>query len=220
MARSWATWAAAILAFGPCVAWAQAPAGDGVAEQMQAFTRTPAYQELLRRGLAALPSAVFATCPGLISTQSSVNALKPITFNAEGAPTAGAWKQSLSVGGCGDDKTLNFYFSVDAQGRIDTIIGAPGDTRADPVLQEDAMASIKLALARIGATCGAFDIKDTRFDGLEAPAAGQGQAQGDDQNFRETWSVIGCGKTYEAPVLFIPRPAGTQIVVMEHISQH
>ena len=63
----------------------------------------------------------------------------------DGAPNAGLWRHSFPVSGCGNDTTLNLFFTAAADERITTIFGIPGTTRTDPVLQQDGIAQADAA---------------------------------------------------------------------------
>jgi len=206
---------AAALALAVSPAGAQAQAAGGLAARMQTFTTSAFYQELLRRAMTAMPPEVFQRCPTLVSNGSTVKALRPIVFGADGFPTTGAWKQSFPVSGCGDDKTLNLYFLVTPERKINTVIGAPGDTLADPVLQRDGARYAQNTIQQVGGgACLTPQIRNTHFDGYDpaqAPDPTRGAAVAAIP-WRETWTMAGCGKVYDVSMQFFPRVVGTTIV--------
>jgi len=184
--------------------------------QLQAFTRTDFYRGLIDRALTAIPPAVFQKCPALKSDGSRVTILKAVNFAASGFPNTGFWKQSFPVSGCGNDTTLNVFFSATADEKVNILLGAPGDTRADYILQRDA-----LKYARLGANLAARDCNPTSFEAKgtkyeEFDMSGSPVKNAEPYNgvrpWRETWTMIGCGHTIEVPVYYYPDAKGTQIV--------
>jgi hypothetical protein len=179
--------------------------------QLQAFTRTEFYKGLLNRALATIPETIFKRCPTLVSNGSRVIVGKPVSFAASGYPNTGAWKQTFLVSGCGNDSVLNIYFLARADEKIDTTIGLSGTTIADLTLQRDA-----ITYAGIGARLGdcKFVVKNTKFEGFglanpPTPDPGSGE------RFRpwwETWTLVGCNRTVDVPIDFVPNEKGTQII--------
>jgi hypothetical protein len=66
---------------------------------IQQFIKSDVYRGLVDRAMAGLPQAVFRRCPALVSDESIVTVLKPISFGAGGLPNAGSWKQQFPVKG-------------------------------------------------------------------------------------------------------------------------
>ena len=185
------------------------------AAKFQRFLASEVYQTLVTRALHRLPPAQFHECPGGRKAKGTVTVLKPVTFGPDGILDGGSWKQTLPVSGCGNDTILNFYFTVIARGRIETVIGAPGTTHADPVLQQDAWKYATMGAGGLAKDCKHFDIRNTTFEsyGFPKPPAPD---PGADQKFRrwwETWTLAGCSRIFDVPVDFSPDPSGTQIVV-------
>jgi hypothetical protein len=189
----------------------RAQAIDG--NQMQAFIESDVYQGLLTRALAGLPQSVFPRCPTLVSGAAKVTVLKPMSFAGDGSPNAGFWRQRIAVKGCGNDTVLNIFFSAAADEKINTVIGIPGGTLADLTLQRDAAVFANTGAMSVAQSCKSFEVTNTRFEGFglskpPAPDPGSGN------RFRpwwETWTMIGCGRTIDVPIDFIPDEKGTQI---------
>jgi hypothetical protein len=76
---------------------------------------------------------------------------KTVSFGQSGYPNGGAWKQTFPVSGCGNDTILNLISSL-APTKVNTAIGIPGTTLADPILQRDAV-----QYANIGSSLAAKD---------------------------------------------------------------
>ena len=133
--------------------------------KFQAFVRnSDAHKALISKALAALPPTIFRRCPNLVSQGSKVTILKRIAFDPSGGPNAGAWKEAFPVAGCGNDTILNFYFNASKGGKIDTFVGLPGATIADPLLQKDAMTEALAAAARPETKdCKSLDVINTEY---------------------------------------------------------
>lgn len=159
------------------------------------------YAQDVARLFATLPADVFRRCPALVSGDASMTVIKPATFDAKGQPSGGAWKQGFPVSGCGNDTIINLYFTVQPGGHMVGMVGVPGDTRADPLLQRDAVRDLVGAVKAQNAACTAPHVRHTHYDGVAEPKG----------SWRETWIVSGCGKTYTVPLTFTPGAMGTQI---------
>jgi hypothetical protein len=170
--------------------------------QLQQLVAKPDYQASLARQFAHLPPDVFQHCPGLVSKGSTVTVIQPVIFGSDGYPTAGMWEQRFPVSGCGNDTTINFFFVGHPDGNVQSIVAAPGDTHADPVLQRDSFRYVLTAVHLVAPACTALHVRTTSFDGGDAGARGP---------WRETWTVAACGPTYRVPVTFTPDATGTQI---------
>lgn len=185
------------------------------AGEFQRFLASDVYQTLVTRAVHRVPPAILHDCPGRRRAQGTVSVLKPMTFGPDGILNGGAWKQTLPVSGCGRDTILNFYFAVYGRGRINTVIGAPGTTHADPVLQQGAWKYAAMGAGGLAKDCKRFDIENTTFEGYGF-AKPPTPDPGPEQKFRrwwETWTLTGCDRTFDVPVDFSPDPGGTQILV-------
>jgi hypothetical protein len=181
--------------------------------QLQAFTHAPFYAGLINRGLAVLPSAVFHKCPTLRSAGSQVIELSPVIFAQDGYPTSGEWKQRFPVTGCGNDTILNFYFTATAQEKVDTVMGVPGETRADLRLQRDARTYAVVGATLLAKSCKQFDIISSAFNGVEMPVKNDPTAQHfTAPPWSENWTLQGCGRRFTVGLHFAPSATGTLIV--------
>lgn len=179
-------------------------------------------KSLTSRALATIPQSVFQRCPALASSASRVIVLKPVSFAASGFPNAGAWKQELPIRGCGDDLTLNIYYAATPDEKVQTFVGAPGATRADVTLQRDALTYAMAGLRFKAPGCSSYNIKNTKFEGFGYPSPPVPDP-GPDARFRpwwETWTMVGCGRTFDVPIDFHPNSGGTQVIQPNGISVH
>jgi hypothetical protein len=182
--------------------------------QMQNFMQSDYYRGLITRALAAVPKAVFEQCPSLVSKGSRTTVLRSVSFGKDGFPNEGLWKQSFPVSGCGNDTVLNFYFSAGADEKVNTTIGVPGTTRADIILQSDAIFYAQAEAALVAKDCKSFIVRDSRFEAFGTakppkPDPGPGNAY---RPWWETWTMIGCGHTIDVSVDFMPHKNGTQVL--------
>jgi hypothetical protein len=182
-------------------------------EKFKAFLTSEVHNNLVRRALAAFPPTVFQPCPGLVSTGSKWIILKLVSFGSDGVPNAGAWKEMFPVSGCGNDTELNFYFGVDTNGKINTTIGIPGSTRADPLLQRDGHTYAFMGASVAAKTCKQFVVKNSRFEafGWRKPPTPDPGPTARLRPWWETWTVVGCGRTFDVPMNFAPDQTGTVI---------
>jgi len=182
--------------------------------RLQAFTQSPFYQSLVNRALAALPETVFKRCPTLVSNGSQVTVLRSASFAPDGYPLSGVWKQVFPVSGCGNDTILNFYFSARADEKVDVLIGDPGTTHADLTLQRDALPIAITGAGLVVKGCKDFTVTNTRFEAFgvrNPPIPDPGPAQ-PLRPWRETWTLVGCGRKADVPMGFVPDATGTRII--------
>jgi len=184
------------------------------ADRFRKFMNSDFHAALIAHAASLLPKEVFHSCPTLVSPEGTVTLEKSVSFAPDGIPNAGAWWERLPVAGCGNDTILNFRFSVGTDGKIAATVALPGTTHADLALQRDALKYAYIGARSRAKDCEGLNVKDTRFGGYglrnhRAPDPGAGAP------FRpwwETWTVVGCGRTFDVPMEFMPDRTGTQIV--------
>lgn len=169
------------------------------APTLQTLMQTQQYQADVFRLFSTLPADVFQRCPALVSSDAQVEILRPVHVGADGQADAGSWKQSFPMRGCGNDTVINFYFTAEPKGRIVSMVGMPGDTHADPVLQGDAARDLIGAVRAQVPTCKEPHVRNTHFDGPQTAG------------WRETWTVSACGQMFTVPLNFTPGAGGTKI---------
>jgi len=205
-----------LLVFAALAAAVLSPAANAqraANRQLQAFTHTTFYAGLINRGLAVLPPAVFHKCPTLRSVGSQVTELSPVIFAQDGYPTSGEWKQRFPVTGCGNDTILNFYFTATPQEKVYTVMGIPGETRADLRLQHDARQYAMVGATLLARSCRQFDIINSALNGVEMPVQNDPTAQHlIAPPWSETWTLQGCGRRFTVDLHFAPSATGTLVV--------
>jgi hypothetical protein len=181
---------------------------------LDAFMQSQLLHDLVHDALQHVPPAVFQTCPGLVSNETTLTVLKPISFDGDGGPKSGAWIVRIPVNGCGNDTTLNIHFSAQAGKKINYTVALPGDTRADIPLQRDALMYASAGAMRLTKDCEDVEITDTKFEGFGLSESPDPHTRGreDKQPWRETWTVTGCGHIVDVPMQFVPDATGTQII--------
>jgi hypothetical protein len=184
------------------------------ANQFKQFIASDFHKGLVTRAIAGISPAVFPRCPTLVSNGSQVTVLRPVTFAADGFPNAGLWKEAFPVSGCGNDTTLNLYFSAGSDEKVQTVVALPGATRADLVLQKDGYTYATVGATVAAKDCKTFYVKDTKFEGfglINPPLADPGPGERL-RPWHETWTLVGCGRTFAVPLSFRPDTTGTQII--------
>ena len=182
--------------------------------QLHALATSAPYLVTIRAAVAALPADVTTGCPAVITDNSSIRVLKPISFGPNGLPIDGSWKQSFLQPPCGGRTLLNFLFSATADQRIRTLILTPGDGIAEPQLQVAAFRDAVASVQGLAATCQAFHVLNTKFEAFDhSKAPGPDPVPGDkvDIPWRETWTLGGCGNAWDVPMLFTPDGAVTHV---------
>ena len=143
---------------------------------LQAAERTPAWPHL------ACANAVFAQAP-------EIGVYLPVTFDKNGAPVSGEWREGLTVTGCGAPIMLNVLTVVTAPATLSTGYLLPGGTIADPILQNAAQGFAVRAAGGIPPGCKDPFIADTKFAGYEGPDAARQTG-----SWKELWTLDLCGK--------------------------
>lgn len=200
---------ATILVLCPVTALSAQTAPD---HSLQKLVLSTPYQANIARLFSSLPPDVFQRCPSLVSNGSTVTVLKAPSFSVDGYPTSGVWKQSFPVSGCGNDTSINFIFFAQSNEKITSMIAAPGDTHADPVLQRDTMRYVIMVAKSQAADCSSPHLRTTQFDGRLNAHEGSINSQTTLGGWRETWTVSACGRSLSVPVTFLTDATGTRIV--------
>jgi hypothetical protein len=190
---------------------AEAPTVDP--QSFRNFLASDLHKTLMAKAEATTPPEVFHRCPTFVPAGSKIMIAQSITFDQKGIPNAGAWWERIPVAGCGNDTIINVYFAVGADGKIATMVAFPGTTRANLLLQRDALTFAYIGASSRAKDCKHFIVTNTRFEGfgLRNPAPPD---PGADARFRpwwETWMMVGCGKSLDVPINFMPDATGTTI---------
>jgi hypothetical protein len=196
---------------------AQSVAQDVAPDKFQAYLSSKAYNDLVLEVMRGLPPDIFARCPGIQFPPGKTFITQPVTFDANGLPTGGMWTSNLPVTGCGKDTVINLMFGVSkTNGKIKTLVLAPGTTATSMDLQRDAFRYVADAFRSRAKACDSPMVINTRFESFgvkNPPTADPGPAAGQKRPWWETWTLKGCGRTMDVPVNFSPDATGTNIAV-------
>jgi hypothetical protein len=146
------------------------------------------------------PSASFTILNQFVS-------YRPMAFDSSGRPTEGAWKQSVAEKGCGQDRLLNVFLSIGPNAIPAAMPLFPGTTRADPVLQKDAMPFASAAARWPEQNCRAGFMENTEF----LKETGEPLAGAKGKPWDELWTLTTCTKKALVTLHFIPDKTGTTI---------
>ena len=121
---------------------------------------------------------------------------KPLTFDRSGQPIAGVFREIVPLDLCGETVELNILATAKPTGAVERINLLPGSSKADPILQKDALQSAYVA-ASAGKRCTPFAVRNT--------AAGEKQPDG---RWDETWDLLVCGERVPVSLTFVPTQEG------------
>ncbi len=154
----------------------------------------------------------FALSHPCISICSTVTVVQPVSFAADVNPIAGTWKQSFPVSGCGNDTTINFFFTAQPDEKVVSTTAVPGETHADLALQRDAAHYVFIEVAAKRPGCP-IHVLTTEFGGRSASATGTVAAGGrSTAAWREAWTASACDQRFTVSLTFTPDATGTRIV--------
>jgi hypothetical protein len=136
---------------------------------------------------------------------------KPPSFDGSGTIVSGAWKQIVEEQGCGSSRILSVLVFAQSAGKLAVVPLLPGDTRADPTLQQDAVKSAVQALATVPGgrelNCTVGYVTDTKFLGED----GQALPGAKGPPWKELWTLESCTQKMLVPMRFTPDSTGTSI---------
>jgi hypothetical protein len=199
------------LAMAPGLAMAQSSAPTP-ASAFAAVLQDPGHRQDVLQAAEQSPAAAHLACGATTYVASpQIAVYVPVRFNPEGAPIAGEWQEKLTVTGCGQSLTLNVLTKVTAPSTLATGALLPGDTIADPALQNAAQLYVVRAAGGIPAACTDPYISNTAFNGYTGPKNNALPPGTVAAPWTETWSLNICGTTRAVPVHFTPTPQGVEI---------
>jgi hypothetical protein len=207
----WLSCLAVILLAPVAGAWAEEPdATASFAAMLRSTQHRNTVLETARQGTIWVNDP----CPSATFTPLDQYAVyQPVRVGRGGKPTAGAWRESVKVEGCGVSRILNVFTAVHSAGDLVSVAGLPGTTRADPLLQRDSMPIVTPAVKGRPAGCQQLYVADTRFIATEGEAGPVGSARR--VPWREEWTFVTCDKRSVVTVHFTPTPdGGTDIRVV------
>lgn len=171
--------------------------------QLAKFMTAPDEEQTVKASALRDWNVVVPNCgnPRLQSANVVVHVLPK--FDIAGKPISGRWQVVTRLEGCGQSKLLNMVYGFGPNGQLVRTAVLPGTTRADPLLQRDALMYAGMGMAKlVPSGCKDFKYVDTAFD-----AAGAGRA------WTEKWTVRACGVDGIVRLYFAPNATGTSISV-------
>jgi len=202
------------LAMAPGLAMAQS-AAPTPASAFAAVLQDPGHRQDVLQAAEQSPAAAHLACGAATYVASpEISVYVPVRFNAAGAPIAGEWQEKLTVTGCGQSLTLNVLTKVTAPSTLATGALLPGDTIADPALQNAAELYVVRAAGGIPAACTDPYIANTAFDAYDGPVDKSLPAGTIAAPWSEIWSLEMCGRTKNVTLRFTPSKRGISISAM------
>ena len=188
-----------------------AASADDAAKQQSNYLSSDAHAAQMRAEVAKLVQAFFKDCGQATDNTSRGYVLQPLAFAPDGKLTAGYWKETHAVEGCGVTRLFNIYWRVNASGEVKALAALNGSTIADPLLQRDTLMHAYMAASRKHMTCRDFLVTDTRYD-KDLPVPPQGPTGHNITHvWHETWTISVCGDLLDVPIEFIQADNGTTI---------
>ena len=129
-----------------------------------------------------------------------------VQFDKSGIPISGEWREGVVASGCGAPITLNVLTLITAPATLATGYLLPGDTIADPILQNYAQSFALKAAGGLPNGCTDAYVANTKFVGYDGPGSA-----GNIGPWKEVWTLHLCGPPRRVLMQFIPDATGTTI---------
>jgi hypothetical protein len=200
-----------VVAIAPELAMAAPPAAAAeqvtTAQLFSAVMQDAGHRQEVLQAAEATPVWQHLACKAAKYTQApEVGVYAPVKFDATGAPVSGEWREGIVVSGCGPALRLNVLTKVTAPSTLATGALLPGETIADPDLQNAAQFEAVKAAGGLPKACSDAYVANTAFAGFAATAAGQEAAP-----WREIWTLHLCRVVKRVTVDFVPSAQGVAI---------
>jgi hypothetical protein len=198
-----------LLSVAPGLALGQAAPPD--AASFAAVLQNAGHRQEVLGAAQATPVWRHEACAAAKYAQApEVGVYAPVKFDARGAPVAGEWREGIVVSGCGRGLRLNVLTKVTAPSTLATGPLQPGETIADPVLQNVAQFYAVRAAGGLPKACQDAYVADTAFSGFtgKAMAAPAGEVAAP---WREVWTLDFCGAATQVTLDFAPSAQGVSI---------
>jgi hypothetical protein len=193
-----------VLLLLPVTAQASHPAS---AQQFAAVMQDPGHRQAVLQAAEQTPVWTHIACAAARFTPSPEIAVYiPVTFDKQGAPLDGEWREGIAASGCGAPITLNVLTQVTAPATLATGYLLPGGSIADPILQNAAQGFAVKAAGGIPPGCTDAYIANTEFAGYEGPGAATQTGP-----WKELWTLDLCGPPKQILVHFETDATGTTI---------
>ena len=202
-----------LLLVAPCLCILRAAAAppDGNAVLVRLLS-DPTEQQHVIGGASRSTVLVQNPCPGAqYSIEKKFVPYNALSVDDAGNILAGAWKQIVDEQGCGVSRVLNVMVVAQGAGKLAVVPLLPGASRADPILQKDAVRYAVQAVATAPGgrepNCTVGYIADTEYLGEE----GETLPGAKGRPWKERWTLQSCTQKAIVPMHFIPDATGTSI---------
>jgi hypothetical protein len=187
---------------------------SGIGSQATQFLQSKFNRDAINESIRNYSKALPSRCKDLeIGTKVNVLIFAPLQFSPDGRRlVAGAWKEQVTVRACGVEKLYNVLTNVRSDGALQRTNLLLGTTRADPVLQRDAVPyAMRSAGLKAPAGCKSFDVLDTAFLGQQEASPAKDAKGREMRPWRENWTTQTCDAQTVVLMAFIPDATGTKI---------
>jgi hypothetical protein len=173
-------------------------AASASAQLFAAVLQDPGHRQLVLQAAERTPAWTHLGCANASFAQAQeIGVYVPVTFDKNGAPVSGEWREGLIATGCGAPVTLNVLTRITAPATLSTGFLLPGDTIADPILQNAAQNFAAKAAGGLPPGCTDGFIANTRFAGYEGPDAAKQSG-----SWKEIWTLNLCGQPKQVVMHF------------------
>ncbi len=194
----------AILLLVPAMAQA---AQQASVQQFAAVLQNPGHRQLVLKAAEATPAWAHIACAAAqFAPSPAIGVYLPVVFDKNGQPLSGEWREGIIASGCGARLTLNVLTEITGPASLVTGYLLPGDSIADPILQNAAQAFAVKAAGGLPSGCKDGFIANTAFAGYERPDAAANAGA-----WKELWTLDLCGPPRQVVVRFQTDATGTTI---------
>jgi len=208
-------WVLMVLVAGMAVAMSATARADQTVTTSQLFAavmQDQGHRQEVLHAAQATPVWQHIACKAARYTQApEVGVYAPVQFDTTGAPVSGEWREGIVVSGCGPALRLNVLTKVTAPSTLATGALLPGETIADPVLQNVAQFYAVKAAGGLPKTCPEAYVANTAFIGFAQTANALTPATQNVTPWREVWTLDLCKIVKRVTLDFVPSPQGVSV---------
>lgn len=179
---------------------------------MHGYLYSPEFHRAMYQSASELDRALNTPCTEQYDiTVKQIFVLQPIELpDGTKKATSGNWIYRYDAARCGATRRYNLMMTAQPDGALRRGMLAPGNTLATPQLMAETIKLLKES--PLGKDCPDPQVFDTTL--VQPPRlVGPGAAAADDE-WKETWTIHGCGRQTAVPVEFKRRAGqGTSITV-------
>jgi hypothetical protein len=178
-----------------------------IAMRFAAVIQNPGHRQMVLDSARQSQAWTHISCAGASFTPApEIGIYVPVQFGKDGEPISGEWREGVVASGCGAPITLNILTRITAPATLATGFLLPGDTIADPILQNYAQSFALKAAGGLPAGCEDGYVANTAFSGYDSS-----NPNGNGGPWKEIWTLALCGPPKRVLMHFIPDATGTTI---------